>query len=104
VYCGVGWRTSLQIHQGNKNVKIKNVTIRQNHTHAHAAFTIHGRGAGGENRDILVDGVSIYSQTGSSANDTLGGLQMLGPTLNARFTNNFINSSKNGLYLPDPQG
>lgn len=59
---GIGWRTSLQIHRGSKNIFIDKCSINQNNTYASSAITVHGI------EDSRVENLSItnnyiYSRT-----------------------------------------
>ena len=60
VYCGDGWRASLQLHRDSKNVKIVNSTIKQNHEKAHSALTMHGT-VGEEVENIIISNTYIES-------------------------------------------
>jgi hypothetical protein len=61
VYSGYGWRCSLQLHRGCKNIKIvNNVIWNDSPVYASAALTMHG---GESVVDAPVDGVVISNNT-----------------------------------------
>lgn len=73
VYSGIGWRTSLQLHRGSKNIKISGCTIEQNEAHAHSSLTFHGA-SDNTVENVLVVGTYI-SGTTDNTQTYRGGIQ-----------------------------
>src|SRR5699024_10227989 len=73
VYSGIGWRTSLQIHRGSKNVKVLGGTIKQNEANAHSALTIHGSESSPV-EDVKIDNLYLDSVTNNELTGR-GGIQ-----------------------------
>lgn len=89
---GIGWRTSLQIHRGSKNIYIDKCSINQNNTYASSAITVHGI------EDSKVENLSItnnyiYSRTKELQISDVGGIQFVdGYEYNVRIINNIVKS------------
>lgn len=97
VYCGAGWRTSLQIHRNSKKVKVINSTIEQvgnsSPGEPHSAFTVHGVPS-----DKVYD-LSIINNTIQASGNSLMGLQMFNSISNYIVDNNIITSDHRGLLI-----
>ncbi|MDM1735602.1 hypothetical protein HX112_03310 [Acinetobacter towneri] len=104
INCGVGWRTSFQIHRNCKKIKLVNSNIVQRRLtkQAHSALTIHGSPT--EIVDgVLIDGNSIDSETEMLWN-YVGGIQLVeGGEHNVTITNNDIKSSNCGVTTTSPE-
>lgn len=98
IFSGDAWRTSYQLHQGNKNIKTINSTIRQTLPTADAALTLHARGAGGESDDLTFVNNTVLLQASGGAFPYMGTVQMFGPHKKASFLGNTIKGQKNGIY------
>ena len=95
VYSGIGWRTSVQLHRGSKNIKIINATIIQNTTDANSALTFHGTETMPV-EDIKVDNMYMDSQVGSAT--YRGGIQSVDSfENNITIKNSTINTSAEGI-------
>ena len=98
IFCGIGWRTSFQVHKNSKNIKLINSTVEQRRSgkQAHSAVTFHGQPT------ELVDGVIVDNcLIDSEVHDTWlerGGIQaVLGNEHNVTITNNTIKTNNWGI-------
>ena len=98
VYCGIGWRTSFQIHRASKNIKLINSTVEQERSsfQTHSAVTIHGNGTNTVN-GVLIDGNKIVSNVEESWANR-GGIQSVeGNEHDVTITNNDITTNNWGI-------
>lgn len=98
VYCGIGWRTSFQVHRASKNIKLINSTIEQERSsrQTHSAVTIHGNGTNTVN-GVLIDGNKILSNVEESLANR-GGIQSVeGREHDVTITNNDITTNNWGI-------
>lgn len=98
VYCGIGWRTSFQIHRASKNIKLINSTVEQERSsfQTHSAITIHGNGTNTVN-GVLIDGNKIVSNVEESWANR-GGIQSVeGREHDVTITNNDIVTNNWGI-------
>ncbi len=99
VYCGTGWRTSLQIHRDVWDVDIVNSTIENVQPTADSAFTIHpSPDTGAPTGRVRVGNTRIRGIVNSSAGNR-GGIQLVSTIDGISLKDVEIESNRWGIYL-----